>query len=156
MHAALGADATLCGYAEVQIEACLEALASQPVHQEAAGAAHMLWLLERRGLLPGTLGPGRPGAGPAGMRRSPAPSPHPEVVRLRFHPELSPVEGLPADLRGRLLRIWLAHAEGVLRRRDGRWEPVEAAEVLAGASSRAEAARGGPSDTTTHQGEARS
>lgn len=156
MHAALGADATLCGYTEAQIEACLAALASRPVHQEAAGAAHMLWLLERRGLLPWPDVPGRPGAGPAGTQGSPAPSPHPEVVRLRFHPELSPVEGLPADLRGRLLRIWLEHAEGALQRRDGRWKPVEADEILAASRSSVGRARAGPHDTKTHHGEATS
>ncbi len=131
MHLALGADATACGYTEAQIEACLEALASRPVHQEAAGAAHMLWLLQRRGLLPPAGGGGRPGgakheAGGAGPSAE-----HPEIVRVRFHPELAPPGALPPDLRGPLLRIWREHAEGILERRGGRWVPVEAAEVLA-------------------------
>jgi hypothetical protein len=150
MHLALGAEPAVCGYTEEQIEACLEALARRPVHQEAAGAAHMLWLLERRGLLPGPGGKPAARAGRGGGADVPAPSEHPEVVRLRFHPDLSPAVGLPPDLREPLLRVWLEHAEGVLTRRGGRWEPVEPADLLSALRSPDRQEVGGERvDTTT-------
>ncbi len=115
MHVALGADPEACGYTPEQVEDCLAALARQPVHQEAAGAEHMLWLLDRAGVLERTVG-GRDG------RAGPRAREHPEISCLRFHPEVSPVTAIPGDLRPGLLRLWMEHAAGALVRRNGRWE----------------------------------
>ncbi|HKK09056.1 MAG TPA: hypothetical protein VKA44_09240 [Gemmatimonadota bacterium] len=112
MHLAMGADPGACGYDEEAVEACLRALRSEPVHQEAAGSRHMLWLLSRRGLL-------EPGADARAEER-------PEVVRLRFHPELSPVEAIPTELREPAFRAWLEVAEGALERVGREWRPVDA------------------------------
>lgn len=111
MHLALGADPGVCGYTRDMVDSCLEALSREPVHQEAAGSRHMLWLLSRRGLV-------QPSRGLRAEER-------PEVVRLRFHPEVSPVEAIPPELRAPLFRTWLEHAEGSLERREGRWQAVD-------------------------------
>jgi len=111
MHLALGADPAVCGYSSEAVRRSLEALSSEEVHQEAAGSRHMLWLLRKRGLLDSA-----PGLR-AGER--------PEVVRLRFHPEVSPVEAIPPDLRAPLFRAWLEHAQGAVERREGSWRPVD-------------------------------
>jgi hypothetical protein len=109
MLVALGADPGACGYSREQTAAALEAVARLGVHQERPGAEHLLHLLSRSGRLPD----GGPGA-PIGR-------PRPEVMSLRFHPVASPIETIPADLRGPLHRIWLQHADGALQRRAGRW-----------------------------------
>jgi len=114
MHLALGADPAACGYSSEAVRRSLEALSSEEVHQEAAGSRHMLWLLRKRGLLE-----------PAGGLRA---EERPEVVRLRFHPEVSPAEAIPPDLRAPLFRAWLDHAEGALERREGSWRPVDPLE----------------------------
>jgi creatinine amidohydrolase/Fe(II)-dependent formamide hydrolase-like protein len=46
----------------------------------------------------------------------------PEVLALRFHPEISPIEALPRDLRGPLVRLLLEEAEGAVRRVGRSWE----------------------------------
>ena len=106
MLLALDASPADLGYTAEQTKRCLIELSTRGVHQEAAGSeqlAHML--LEKR--LIADLG--------AGFRARP----HPEILALRFHPEASPVDGIPDDLRAGLYRIYLEHADGALRR-DGR------------------------------------
>jgi hypothetical protein len=52
------------------------------------------------------------------------PRPHHEILKVRIDPERSPVEAVPADLRGPLMRILRAHARGVVRRAGRTWVPV--------------------------------
>lgn len=112
MLRALGADPTRCGYRPEQVEACLRALASSGVHQEAVGERQMLTMLVERGVLP-------PEAVP--KRRIGA---HPEVLQIRIDPERSPIDGVPVDLRRGLFRIFLEHAEGAVRRTGRMWLPA--------------------------------
>lgn len=109
MLSALDADPTRCGYTPTQIAHCLKALEDKGVHQESAGASHLRWMLAEKGHL----------ALPEKMRKSL--KPHPEIVNLRFHPDRSPAETVPEDLRRPLFRIFLEHAEGALARREGKW-----------------------------------
>jgi hypothetical protein len=113
MLVALGADPATCGYSPAQTEAALEAVARLGVHQERPGSEHLLHLLSRSGRLP-SVGP-----------RAPAGRPRPEVMSLRFHPVVSPVETIPADLRGPIHRIWLQHADGAVERHAGRWVALD-------------------------------
>ncbi|MCB1058279.1 MAG: creatininase family protein, partial [Acidobacteria bacterium] len=116
MLLAFGADPMACGYSAAQIEHCLAELGQRGVHQEAAGARHMVWLLQRRGLLGETVeafGQARPA---------------PEVTKLRFHREASPVEALPEDLRGPIFRLWMHHAEGAVERTGRLWTPCDPLE----------------------------
>ncbi len=121
MHLALGLDATACGYSEAQVERCLAELARRGVHQEAAGARQLAWMLRGRELLP----PDAPGL--AAARE------HPEILRLRFHPEASPPQAVPSDLRSGVWRLMLEHADGAVERQARQWVPFEplAPEVLA-------------------------
>jgi creatinine amidohydrolase/Fe(II)-dependent formamide hydrolase-like protein len=113
MLVALDADPTRCGYTAAQVTACLDALATEGVHQEAAGSQHLRHLLQTAGVLQGT----RPA------------KPHPEVLQLRFHPERSPIDGIPADLRGPLYRLLLTHAEGALERAGRAWRTMDPLSV---------------------------
>lgn len=105
MLAALGADPGQCGYAPEQVAACLEALPAQGTHQERPAAQHLLHLLAEKGLVQLT---------------TPATA-HPEVLALRFDPERSPHDTVPADLRQRLYGIFLEHADGAVERRGRVW-----------------------------------
>ncbi len=109
MLKAFGADPARCGYSETQIQHCLKELAVKGVHQESAGAQHLLWLLASQNLL--LLPP----------EQKEALSPHPKIMKLRFHPERSPVDYLPGDLRNALYKLYLQHAEGAIRFNGESW-----------------------------------
>jgi len=113
MLVALGADATRCGYTKEQIDRCLADVAEKGVHQEGPGRNHLLYMLAQRQRIRVS----------AETRKSLKPVP--EVMKLRFDPRRSRIDGIPLELRRPLLRILLAHAEGALVR-DGRaWKPFD-------------------------------
>lgn len=103
MLIALGADPARCGYAPAQITHSLQELGQKGIHQEEEGFQQLLWMLMEKELI--NL--------PA--ERKTALAPHPEVLHLRFHPEKSPPETIPEDLRTPLYRLYLEHARGALR-----------------------------------------
>lgn len=111
MLAAWDMDPGMCGYRESQIQPALNALASQGLHQESAGVEHLLATLRAAGKIAPL---------PAGR----AARLHPEVLKLRFERERSPVAGIPVDLRAPLYRILLEHAEGAVRREGRVWIAV--------------------------------
>jgi len=109
MLTALGADPRKCGYTGQQIRNCLAALTRGQVHQESAGAEQMMFLLQKRGVIeiPGTSG-----------RRF---RERPDVLKLRFDPERSPLDGIPTDLREPLVNICRQHARGTVQRKGREW-----------------------------------
>lgn len=109
MLLAVGADPAACGYTPGQVDAILEALGRRDLHQEAEGAEHLRFLLRGKDLLRGPEGEGG------------AAAEHPEVLRLRFHPEKSPIHGVPADLRRPLCRLLAAHADGAVAWKGRKW-----------------------------------
>jgi creatinine amidohydrolase/Fe(II)-dependent formamide hydrolase-like protein len=115
MLVALGADPGACGYTQEQVRACLAAFARKGVHQERVCAEQVLHTLVARGLV-------TPAAGDA-LR----PAEHIEARSLRFDPQRSPAEDLPADLRGPLHGILSRHADGALLRVGRSWRPFELA-----------------------------
>jgi 7-cyano-7-deazaguanine synthase in queuosine biosynthesis len=112
MLVALGADPAHCGYSPAQVEQCLLDLERKPVHQERAAAQEMLFLLQSRGAI-------------HSMAAAPRLEPAPEVLKLRFHPERSPMRCIPEELRPQVFRKMLQHARGAVRWRQGRWEEFD-------------------------------
>lgn len=113
MLTATGADPGVCGYSPEQIEACLQAVGEEGVHQELPAAQHLAWMLAERGILPlRTRGFGRARA-------------QTEVVSLRFHPEASPVETVPRDLRAGLYTLLANEAAGSVARSGRVWTPTD-------------------------------
>jgi creatinine amidohydrolase/Fe(II)-dependent formamide hydrolase-like protein len=106
MLSALGADPARCGYTKEQIDFCIGDIEQRGVHQEAAGAEHMAYMLAQRGLLPSS---------------GTSFQPHPEVMKLRFESRRSPIDGIPVDLRKKIYLIYLRHAEGAAKREGRRW-----------------------------------
>jgi creatinine amidohydrolase/Fe(II)-dependent formamide hydrolase-like protein len=113
MLMAFGADPSRCGYGHADAQRCLEELVRKGAHQETAVTDHALALLAERGVIHG-----RPAAAAPGRRR-------PEVMKVRIDPERSPIEDIPPDLRGPLLRIFLEHAAGGVRREGREWVDVD-------------------------------
>ncbi len=109
MLTVLDGDPLGCGYTEEQVRHCLDDLSKRPPHQEKEGAGHLAWLLQEKKVL----------APRKGVR------PYPEVMRLRFDAEHAPRGWIPADIRRKLLRIFLHHAEGAIERRQRRWHDAE-------------------------------
>jgi hypothetical protein len=115
MLVALGQDPTGCGYTHDQVDNCLRALANTEVHQEAAVAQHVAYLLTQKGIIRRSRVPG--------LRR---PHARREITKLRFDPDKSPLADIPLDIRQGILRVFLDHAEGVLSRTGHRWQEVDA------------------------------
>jgi creatinine amidohydrolase/Fe(II)-dependent formamide hydrolase-like protein len=98
-----------CGYKEEQIHRCLKAFADRGVSQEDAGKAHLTHLLQEKGLIE------------IAADRAKKIKPHPEILKLRFDPSRCPLEAIPLDLRKPLVKIFLEHAEGALKREGRSW-----------------------------------
>jgi hypothetical protein len=113
MLTALRVDPRGCGYSEPQIRACLEAAADKGLHQEREAVQHLAHLFAERGELPsGRIGEIKP-------------RPRPEVMKLRFDDERSPVNGIPRDLRKPLYDLLLSHAGGAVERRGRQWVDLD-------------------------------
>lgn len=109
MLSAIGVDPAGSGYTPEQVRSCLKDLETQEIHQESVSVEHVAALLREKGLIEA------PFIGKIHARR------RPEVVKLRFDPERSPMEEIPTDLRASLYRICLEHAEGAVLRRGRLW-----------------------------------
>jgi len=113
MLCATDADPQVCGYTPEQIQACLKLVVSKGIHQEDAGARHLLHLLAGKNLID------------AGAAARFKPKAHPEVLQLRFDADHSPVNAIPRVLRGILWRICLAYAHGAVQRKGRKWESFD-------------------------------
>jgi creatinine amidohydrolase/Fe(II)-dependent formamide hydrolase-like protein/7-cyano-7-deazaguanine synthase in queuosine biosynthesis len=119
MLTAIGADPTNSGYTVEQITSCLKNLVAKGIHQETDGIEHLAFLLEQKGIID------KPSLGPVRGRQ------RPEILKLRFDPEKSPVEGIPVDLRERLYPLYMEHAEGTVLRKGRRWIDFDLFDSLA-------------------------
>jgi creatinine amidohydrolase/Fe(II)-dependent formamide hydrolase-like protein len=117
MVLAVGGDPGVCGYTKEQIDECVEALSTKGVHQESAGSEQLMWMLRERGLVDGDR-----------RRRHRRTKARPEVLKLRFDREHSPVDAIPLELRRPLHRILLEHADGAVKRQGRTWLEMNALE----------------------------
>ncbi len=113
MLSAMDADPARCGYTPNQVDYCLSRVVEKGIHQEAECAGHLAFLLHQKGLLSEPR---------MGMVRG---SIRPQVMKLRFEAEKSPLDGIPLEIREPLYRICMAHGEGAVRRRGRSWEEMD-------------------------------
>jgi creatinine amidohydrolase/Fe(II)-dependent formamide hydrolase-like protein/7-cyano-7-deazaguanine synthase in queuosine biosynthesis len=109
MLLALGADPAHCGYTPEQVNRCLKDLEKKGVHQETEGAEHLAYVLRQKGLIETSA------LGSVTARE------RPEILKMRFDREKSPIEEIPVDLREPLYRLYLKHATGAVKRSGRRW-----------------------------------
>ncbi len=109
MLLALEADPCRCGYKEEQVASCLKSLPAKGINQESPGVQHLGFMLKQKGLLAeSSIGAVKP------RQRS-------EIMKLRFDPEKSPIEGIPVDLREPLYWLYLEHAAGAVKKTGRTW-----------------------------------
>lgn len=109
MLMAIGADPSNCGYTKAKVKLCLKVLPEKGVHQEKSGAQHLMFLLKQKGLIQQLFENSI-----KGVER-------PEILKIRFDPEKSPIEGIPVDLSEPLYRIFLEHSDGAVKRQGRIW-----------------------------------
>ncbi len=113
MTKAVGGDPTNCGYTHLQIEECMKSIAKNGVHQERSGMQHLMWMLQKEGYI-------RLEGGWEKRARE-----HPEILKLRFDPERSPMDCIPKELRAPLYEILLKNADGAVYRKGRVWIEVD-------------------------------
>lgn len=112
MLTAIDEDPKRCGYTPKQIDECLNRIAAEGVHQEEAGAQHLLYrLFVKQAVRP------QPNDRIKAKER-------PEVMHMRFDPDRSPIAAVPLDLRVPLYRIFDQYALGALQRSGHQWKAV--------------------------------
>ena len=114
MLTALEENPSRCGYSEKQIAACLDAVFDKGVYSQASAEAGQLFFMLAQ------LDHVRV---PDSLARSI--KPYPEIMKLRFDPTVSPIDGIPQDLRADLYRIYMEYAEGAVQRQGKAWQPVD-------------------------------
>ena len=114
MLMALKEDPRRCGYTERQIQACIAALFRKGVYTQASAEAgqlfHMLAQVDTIDMPDDA---------------AVAAKPHPEIMKIRFDPTVSPINGIPSDFRADLYRIFMEYADGAVERTTNRWETVD-------------------------------
>ncbi|WP_319521722.1 creatininase family protein [uncultured Desulfosarcina sp.] len=114
MLIAMGEDPSRCGYTADQTTQCLKVLFEKGVYAQAEAEANQLfYLLARSGRVS------------VPEEIAAAAKAHPEILKLRFDPQVSPIDGIPEDLRADLYRIFLEFADGAVERQGAKWQPVE-------------------------------
>ncbi|MCB0580365.1 MAG: hypothetical protein KDD10_13775 [Phaeodactylibacter sp.] len=109
MLSVMGGDPHRCGYTDEQIAHALKSLDPKHIKQLGADASQLFYMLHQAGLV-----------------LAPKAKAYPEVMRLRFDKERSPIDVVPEDIRKALYEIVLPYTEGAVRWEKGRWVEVAA------------------------------
>jgi creatinine amidohydrolase/Fe(II)-dependent formamide hydrolase-like protein len=113
MLTAMGEDPRVCGYTGDAIRFSLEGIVEKGVNQLSNDARHMFFLLAEKQLIS------------LSARKRKTLKPGPDVMKLRFDPERSPIDGIPVDLRKTIYPIGMEHAEGAIQRRGREWNDID-------------------------------
>lgn len=112
MLTAVNVDPKICGYSESQISSGLKALETISLHQEAAGAEHLQFILNEKGLINLT------------EDKVKKLTPHPEVMQIRIENERSPFNSIPLDLRKPLYKIFAQYSTGAVKKVSRNWNEI--------------------------------
>ncbi|MGD8306044.1 MAG: creatininase family protein, partial [Ignavibacteria bacterium] len=110
MLTAIGVNPKNCGYTSKQIEQCLIDIVKKGVSQEEEGVRHLIYNLNSIGKI--KLSDDR-----VSQLKS-----YPEILKLRFHTERSPLNSVPSELRKGLYEIFLKYADGSVKNDGRNWE----------------------------------
>jgi len=120
MLKAIGADPAQSGYTDAQVDQCLSRIVAKGTHQERAAIEQLGLMLWNKGLIP------EPALGAVRALERPA------VLKLRFDPSRSPIDGIPVDLREKLVRIFMEYTAGAVKKNGKLWiefDPLSAPEI---------------------------
>ena len=109
MLLAFDVDPSRCGYKPSQIKNSLAGFVNKGIAQEPAGFRQLGFMLMQKGLID------------VPEVRKKAFGEEPEVLRLRYDPQTSPMNTIPDDLRIGLLKIYMQYAAGARRRSGKKW-----------------------------------
>ena len=109
MLSAIGLDPKKCGYNKKQINDCLNALSTDSLHQEAAGAEQLSLMLLEKGLIK------------LPKEKAEKLKEHPEVLKIRFDQERAPATAIPVELRKPLYKIFSEYTNGAVIRSGRKW-----------------------------------
>ncbi|MBI4649641.1 MAG: hypothetical protein HY738_24325 [Bacteroidia bacterium] len=108
-----------CGYSDEQIKNCLKDLAEKPVNQLSYEAEHLKSLLSEKGLI------SLPTLQKKSLKKCP------EVQKLRFHSQNSPIDTIPVDLQKSLYKILLKYANNCAVEKSGKkWRELIPDDLL--------------------------
>lgn len=107
-----GHDPTRLRYAKADVDKLDARLARTVIKVDQAEAEHAMWLAQGRGWRF------------EGSANGYAPREHAEVQHVRFHPEMSRRDAMPASLAAEAYRVFLTRAKGVLEKRGDAWVPA--------------------------------
>ncbi len=113
MLESVGVDPHRCGYTDEQIKSCLNDLATKNGNQATPAFEQVNSILKQKGLI--DIPPER-------ARQA---KEHPVIMKLRFHPEKSPMNCVPVELRMALYRIYLNYADGAVRQLKRKWVDID-------------------------------
>lgn len=108
-----GHDPTRLRYQKEDVDKLAARLAKTSIKVDQAEAEHAMGLAQRRGWRF------------EGSANGFAPREHAEVQRVRFHPEMSRRDAMPASLAPKLYPLFLTRAKGVLEKQGDAWVPAE-------------------------------
>lgn len=132
MLMAIGANPQHCGYTHEQIKKSLTNLVAKGTHQEFACEQQIKFMLMQKGLLDKS------------DFLKDAGKEYPETLKIRFDPECSPIDVIPADLRLPLYKIYLAYAKGAAQKMGRIWtdfDPLTETEGTKAQRQKTEGAR---------------
>lgn len=107
-----GHDPQRLRYAKEDVDLLAERYATTEVKVEEPEVEHAMWLAQKRGWAY------------KGSVNGFAPREHAEVQHVRFHPEMSRRDAMPASLAADAYRVFLTRAKGVLEKRGDAWVPT--------------------------------
>ena len=109
-----GHDPKLLRYRAEDVRKLGARVAATHIKVDQAEAEHAMWLAAKRGWrFEGSANGFEPRA-------------HPEVQRIRFHPEMSRRDAMPPELAARVYRVFRSRAKGTLERTPQGWAPARA------------------------------
>ena len=112
MLTAINVDPKVCGYTDLQIAEGVKSLSNISLHQEAAGAEHLNYLLNEKKLIL------------LSEEQTKKLRSHPEIMQIRIDNERSPLNFIPQDLRKPLFNIFNQHANGSVKRVSRNWTEI--------------------------------
>jgi len=109
MLTAIKVDPQRCGYSKAQINQCLIDIVKKGVSQEEEGVKQLLYMLNEQGKI-------KLPEDKITQLKS-----FPEILRLRFHSERSPINTIPSDLRKGIYKVFLKHSKSAVRNEGRIW-----------------------------------